>query len=122
MANEQNLIHFTSAQNREEAVKNGKKGGIASGQARRERKTFREGLLYLLSTPCEDRPGSTQQDAILASLIQKALTGDVRAIETIRDTIGEKPVEKVANVTPDPDVVASVERALFGNDAGDDAG
>lgn len=36
--NNQNLKPFTSEQSREEAVKNGKKGGIASGQARRERK------------------------------------------------------------------------------------
>lgn len=115
VANEKNLIPFnqrTESEQREIASR----GGIASGEARRERKTFREGLLYLLNTPCEDQEG-TQQDAILASLIRKAIGGDVRAIETIRDTIGEKPVEKVANVTPDPDVVSSVERALFGDDA-----
>ena len=114
MANEKNL---KPVRTKSEARERGKKGGIASGEARRERKTFREGLLYLLNTPCDDQEG-TQQDAILVSLIQKARTGDVRAIEAIRDTIGEKPVEKVANVTPDPDVVSSVERALFGDDAG----
>lgn len=37
MANEQNLIPFTSEQSREEAKKNGQKGGIISGQRRRER-------------------------------------------------------------------------------------
>ena len=41
MANEQNLIPFTSDQDREEARKNGKKGGKASGEARRKKKTFK---------------------------------------------------------------------------------
>lgn len=35
MANEQNLIPFTSDQSHDEAVKNGKAGGIASGRVRR---------------------------------------------------------------------------------------
>lgn len=42
MANEQNLIPFTSEQNREEAKKNGHKGGIASGEARRKQRTLKE--------------------------------------------------------------------------------
>lgn len=44
MANEQNLKPFTSDQNREEAAKNGKKGGIKSGEARRAAK--RRGELW----------------------------------------------------------------------------
>lgn len=35
---EDNLHLFTSEQNREEAAKNGRKGGIASGEARRRKK------------------------------------------------------------------------------------
>lgn len=42
MANEQNLIPFTSEQSREEAKKNGQKGGIASGESRRRAKAMRE--------------------------------------------------------------------------------
>ncbi len=38
MANEENLKKFTSEQSREEAVKNGKNGGIQSGKARRRKK------------------------------------------------------------------------------------
>ena len=38
MANEQNLKPFTSEQSREEAVKNGSKGGTKSGQVRAEKK------------------------------------------------------------------------------------
>ena len=39
---EKNLKPFTADQSHEEAVKNGKKGGVASGRARREKKTTRQ--------------------------------------------------------------------------------
>ena len=49
MANrEDNLIPFTSEQNREEAAKNGRKGGIASGKARREKAIMKATLEMLL--------------------------------------------------------------------------
>lgn len=84
MANTKNLKVPTS----EEARKNGKKGGIASGKARAERKALKEELLLLLSE------GNTQKKISL-SLIQQALDGNTKAFEVIRDTIGEKPIEKV---------------------------
>ena len=45
MANEQNLKPFTSNQSREEAVKNGRKGGIRSGEAKREKKLIKDRIL-----------------------------------------------------------------------------
>ena len=48
MANEQNLIPFTSDQSREEAVKNGRIGGYASGESRRKRKALRDSMNMLL--------------------------------------------------------------------------
>ena len=48
MANEKNLVPFTSEQSHEEAVKNGRKGGIASGEAKRNRKMLRDCIDYLL--------------------------------------------------------------------------
>ena len=72
----------------EEAREKGRKGGIASGKARAERKALKEELLLLLSE------GDTQKKISL-SLIQQALDGNTKAFEVIRDTIGEKPVEKV---------------------------
>jgi hypothetical protein len=86
MANNENLRTLTS----EEAREIGRKGGIASGKARAERKTLREELLLLLSK------GDTQEKISL-SLIQQAMQGNVKAFETIRDTVGEKPVDKVEN-------------------------
>lgn len=50
MANEQNLIPFTSEQDREEAKINGKKGGVASGKARREKASFKKSLETLLNS------------------------------------------------------------------------
>ena len=56
MANEKNLTPFTSEQSRDEAAKNGKKGGIASGRARREKKTIQKILAELLDGQIKDSP------------------------------------------------------------------
>ena len=73
---------------KEEARERGKKGGIASGKARAKRKTLKEELLLLLSQ------GNTQEKISL-SLIAQAMQGNTKAFEVIRDTVGEKPVDKV---------------------------
>ena len=54
---------------------------------------------------------------MIAGVMKRAIAGDVRAAEFIRDTIGEKPIERVANITPDPEIISGVEKALFGDDA-----
>lgn len=95
MANEQNLKPKDSNQDREEAKRNGIKGGIASGIARRKRKSMREALEKLLVDKVKTSKGEMEtQDALLLALIAKGIKGDVRAIEVIRDTIGEKPSDK----------------------------
>ena len=95
MANQQNLRAPTPAEARER----GRKGGKASAAKRAERKTFREGLLMLLREPLKDKAGQvtdkTTQDAIIAGLVKRAISGDTRAFEMIRDTIGEKPVQDI---------------------------
>lgn len=86
MANSENLKPMnkrTESEQREIA----KKGGIKSGEVRRARKTLKEELLLLLEN------GNTQNKISLA-LIKKALKGNIKAFEVIRDTIGEKPVDK----------------------------
>lgn len=72
----------------DEQAKIARQGGIASGESRRQRKTLKEELLVLLAK------GDTQEKISLA-LLQKAMNGDTKAFEVIRDSIGEKPVEKV---------------------------
>lgn len=51
MANEQNLKPFKTAK---EARESGRKGGIASGQARKERKTIQKILNEFLNVKCSD--------------------------------------------------------------------
>lgn len=68
-------------------------------EARAQRKTLREGLIALLEAPVKTKDGQetdkTGQDAIIAGLFKRAVNGDTRAFEIIRDTIGEKPTENV---------------------------
>jgi hypothetical protein len=96
---------------KEEAKKRGKAGGIASGKARREKKAFRETLEAILGMAMKggsdvsvddiqsfaeiEGRNISVQEAILVAQIQKALTGDTRAAEYVRDTIGENPSTKV---------------------------
>ena len=65
-----------------------KSGGIASGESRRRKKQLKDDLIRLLET------GDNQNNMCL-ELITKALNGDIRAFEVIRDTIGEKPTDKI---------------------------
>lgn len=121
VANEQNLVPFTSEQSREEAVKNGKKGGIASGEARRARKSLRAELEVLLSEAVIDKKtgkptDSTVQQAITVALVQKALRGNTKAYEIIRDTIGEKPVERFSLEEISQDTIDEVEKMVRGDD------
>lgn len=107
MANEDNLRPSSPT----EARINGRKGGIASGKARRERKAMRETLEELLSMPIKDGTSDeidtiksiagikgkniTMQEAIMVAMLNKAAKGDVRAAEYVRDTIGQKPTDKM---------------------------
>ena len=106
MAGKENLRPVSS---KEEARERGRKGGLASGEARRKRKTLKEELLLTLSE------GETQQSVTLA-LIEKAMSGDTKAFEVIRDTIGEKPVDKVMIADVEPSVIAEVEAMVLTDD------
>ncbi len=91
--NDENLIPFN--QRTESEVRAiAANGGRKSGESRRARKTLKEELLLLLSE------GDTQKSVTVA-LLQKAIDGDVKAFEVLRDTIGEKPVDKVENKNVD---------------------
>lgn len=87
------------------AVENGRKGGKAKAANAKKRKTLREELLALLET------GHWQENITLA-LLAKAAQGDVRAFETMRDTIGEKPVDKVMIAEVDKAVVDQIEELV----------
>lgn len=116
LANKHNLIPFTSDQSREEAAKNGQKGGIASGAARRFRKTLRADLEALLDSPAPDGSGRTTAAAIALALVNRAIMGDTKAFEIIRDTIGEKPAERISLAQIDQDTIDAVEKMVMGCD------
>lgn len=86
MPNIENL-KSNSERTPEERKELARKAGKASGKKRAERKTLKEELLLLLTN------GNTQEK-ISVALIEKALQGDIKAFEVIRDTVGEKPVTK----------------------------
>ena len=92
MANTENLVSLADRTTEEQrAIASA--GGKASGEARRKRKTLKEELLLMLSD------GNIQEKISLA-LINEAINGNnagsvTKAFEVIRDTIGERPVEKV---------------------------
>ena len=101
-----NLIPVTR-RSKSEAREISSRGGKKSGEVRRKRKTMREELLAILSS------GDTQNRISLA-LVQEALKGNnagsvTRAYEVIRDTVGEKPVEKVMVAEVDQAIIDEVE-------------
>lgn len=115
---EDNLHPFTSDQSREEAAKNGSKGGIASGEARRQKKNLRLALEMLLEKDFKDKDGNivSGAEAITAKLFQQAMNGNVKAFGMLRDTVGQKPVEKIMVAEVEQDVIDEVERAVLDND------
>ena len=92
MANEQNL---KPARSTEEARERGRKGGIASGKARREKKTAREYAIAVLEGYVKDKD-ITLKDAMMQKLIQRAITDtELNAIKYILELIGESPAQRI---------------------------
>ena len=89
MANVQNLKRFTS----EEARENGRKGAIKSAKVRREKAEFKKLIEIALNE--EYKEGMTNAEALVLSMLTKALEGDTKAFEILRDTSGQKPVDKI---------------------------
>lgn len=84
-----------------------RKGGLASAKVRREKKAMKENLESLLSMSLKSGKladvdtiknwaalqgkNVSVQDAILIKQVQKAMKGDTRAAEFVRDLSGNKP-------------------------------
>lgn len=116
MANPENLEKGKATRFRsgEEAAKAGRKGGKASGEARRKRKAFAEAFDTLLERQYTDHNGNQLQgvEAIAVKVFQQAMNGDLKAIQIIRDTVGEMPVQKVETVNIPPEAYARVNMIL----------
>lgn len=109
MPNERNLIPMEK-RSPEEAREMGRKGGRASGEARRRKKSLREAADLYLSLPVSDKrkwnklseDGVPPEDvnnqmAIIAGLSIKAAKGDAKAAKVLFDllpTDGADPLEQ----------------------------
>ncbi len=83
MANVQNLI----PQAHELTVEEAKKGGIASGIARREKATMKATLEMLLNETSKN--GKTYRELATLGLLKGAINGNAQNYRTILETLGE---------------------------------
>ena len=86
-----------------------------ASETKARKKSFREEFELELAAEIQDKAGnkSTVKNAITKTAVQKALKGDLRAIEFIRDTIGEKPAENIVLSEVDPLVIAEIEAMVY---------
>lgn len=105
LMNEQNLKPIRST---EEAKQKGSAGGKKSGEVRKQRKAMKEQMELLLSLPVKseehkafmetigvDTENMDNQMMLMVSIFNKAMNGDLEAAKFCRDTVGEKPTDKV---------------------------
>ena len=104
MANNKNLENdgkATQFRSGMEAASNGQKGGIASGISRREKRHWRELLEVAFSMVVRNKEGAPSlhpvtgepinaKEAAALKLVEKCAKGDIRAINTAADLLGEK--------------------------------
>lgn len=84
MANEQNLKPI---QSESQAREMGRKGGIASGQARREKATMKAILEKILDEP--SKSGRTYREMATLGLLKGAISGNANNYRLILETLGE---------------------------------
>lgn len=99
--NEQNLTPYTSDQSHEKAVMNGQKGGVASGEAKREKKSARimaEAMADSimkgkdrkeLVNPLTGEPMTMLQGIIYKQFEKAYKNGDTAAFKALTDLLGE---------------------------------
>ena len=85
-------------------------GGVASGKARREKADLRKMCQMVLAMDIKSKDGTVKSgaEAITLAQLHKALKGDAKAYEVLRDTAGQKPVDKVEQVNIDMEYDQSV--------------
>lgn len=90
MANEKNLEPYKPGSKK--AAENGKKGGIASGVARRENAKLREIVQQALERieECEENPEKlTLMERAALAQVRAAVNGDLKAFEMVMRIAGE---------------------------------
>ena len=125
MSNEKNLIPFnerTESEQREIA----QKGGIASGAARRRKRSMREAADYYLSLPETDRrrvnamlrdsiepEDIDNQMAVIVGIADQAKRGNPQAATVLLKMLGEETVQE----DPAADALESARKLLGGIDS-----
>jgi hypothetical protein len=97
----------------EERREIGRKGGLKSGETKRNRKTMRDTIIEMLAETITDdmikeyglekvmnKQGTkTYMDAVMSACLLNAINGDSKSIQILRDTMGEMPTVKTENRT-----------------------
>ena len=103
------LPPFGKGRSTDEARESGQLGGIASGAVRRKKAAMKDYVQFILGMKrkvsektleqlkemgvTEDEV--TGQTLALMKIMDKAIAGDIKAMEFLRDTAGEKPTDSV---------------------------
>ena len=122
MPNEQNIAKHKYKAGDPRASANGRAGGIAGGETKRRKRDMRLALEALLEKDYNikdpDHQGKTKDvsgaEALALVMMSKALRGDAKAWELVRDTAGQKPIEKIMVADVDAEVVEQIENMVLG--------
>lgn len=98
--NEQNLKP-NSERTPSERKQLASKAGKASGKARREKRTMKQLLEIALSLMVTNKKGETasRKEVIAIQLVNRAASGDLKAIDLLTKLIGEQIVRQETQVT-----------------------
>lgn len=115
----------------EERREIGRKGGLKSGETKKKRKTMRDTILSMLSQEVSPEKleemgvdistlngDYTMQAAVISAMFRQAVNGSEKAMQLLRDTIGEQPVNR-SEVTQeiitkeDTDLMDSLKKSLI---------
>lgn len=100
-------------------VEEQRKGGRKSVETRTRKKALRECLELLLEKEVtKDKDGNmiNGAEAMALKAMQAALQGDWKAWELVRDTAGQKPVDKVITAEVDQDTINEIEKMMEGGE------
>lgn len=126
---------------KEEAKRRGRNGGIASGKARRRKRSMMEAAELLMNMPIsQDSVASTlkamgfndedltNQMAVLVAMLRESLQGNVSAATFLRDTKGDKAEhiqhkeefeyrkERDAGISQEMEDMDEIEEEIYGTD------
>lgn len=115
MANEQNLIP-NNKRSPSEVRENGRKGGIRSGEVRREKANLKKQLqVFLEAEATKDKNGEplTGAELMVKVAAREMAQGNPKFWELIRDTAGFKPIDKIQVAEIDQNDIDEVEAMVL---------